>query len=395
MTERNPEYKTVKETADGWGVTKRWINMCIAQGRIPGTVKMGNMWLVPTDAEKPASKHGEKKEKSLSHELAEVLAATWIPAPCDNPIAIFDGIKEGEEQRMVIENSFAYAMGDFETVKRRFLEIKGRDAVKLAAGSIAIATAIGMGDYPFYLHIESYLKKIVAANISADVTAFAELTLAGAYLGAGAYNMAPDWLKNGDFTALPDKAKRNAAFMRTQYFRWQGNYELTLAVAQTSLAFCADDGLTFEETNLRMLCAAACYALGRVNDAEKYLLDAMDKHLSTGCIVMFAEYTALYGGLVERLLLREYPEYYDAVISLNKRVFPNWLDFHNHFTKDNITLILPLREYQMALLAAQGVPFKKIAPRFNMTYGAFNNKMQEIYQKLFISSKKELPYFIL
>jgi hypothetical protein len=50
---KTPEYKTVKQTADAWGVTKRWVNMYLANERIPSAVKIGNMWLIPKDATKP------------------------------------------------------------------------------------------------------------------------------------------------------------------------------------------------------------------------------------------------------------------------------------------------------------------------------------------------------
>ena len=73
----------------------------------------------------------------------------------------------------------------------------------------------------------------------------------------------------------------------------------------------------------------------------------------------------------------------------------NWIVFHNRFAKDNITSILTLREYQIAKLAAQGVPFRKIAEQFSIALGTLNNQMQIIYQKLFINGKKELPEYIL
>lgn len=388
---------TVRQAAEKWGVSIRLVQVLLNRKRIDGAVRFDNhAWMIPMDAEKPGDPRFVKKENSLSRELADVLSATWVSAPPGNPAAILRAVKD-EIHKAVLEIGFAYARGDFEPVKRRFMEIEN-DAVKLAASPAAIAAAIGMGDYPFYLRIESWLKHIVKANVSAGVTAFAELALAGAYLGAGAPRMTPEWLKNGDFTALPDMAKRLAAYARVQYFRWLGNHELTLAVAQTSLALCDDGGLTFEETNLRLLCAASCLALGRHEDAENYLLDAMRKQFSEGCIVMFAETAALFGGMLERLILREYPARYDDVISLNKRVFPNWLSFHNRFTKDNITLILTLREYEIALLATRGVPYKEIADQFDMTTGTLSNKMQAIQARLLITGpnrRKTLAKYIL
>lgn len=47
------EYLTVKEMGTKWGITSRMVNVYCSQGRIPGAVKKGNLWLVPEDAKKP------------------------------------------------------------------------------------------------------------------------------------------------------------------------------------------------------------------------------------------------------------------------------------------------------------------------------------------------------
>lgn len=41
------------EFREKWGVTPRWINYYCSSGRIPGAVKMGTVWLIPKNAEKP------------------------------------------------------------------------------------------------------------------------------------------------------------------------------------------------------------------------------------------------------------------------------------------------------------------------------------------------------
>jgi DNA-binding CsgD family transcriptional regulator len=89
-----------------------------------------------------------------------------------------------------------------------------------------------------------------------------------------------------------------------------------------------------------------------------------------------------------------YPEYYDAVISQWERSTRNWIVFHNQFTKNNVTHILSLRESGIANLAVRGVPNAKIAEQFNISVGRLNNIMHEIYQKLYISGRKELSELI-
>ena len=46
-------YLSVKETADKWGLSIRWVNQYIRDGRIPGCEKLGSIWAIPEDAVKP------------------------------------------------------------------------------------------------------------------------------------------------------------------------------------------------------------------------------------------------------------------------------------------------------------------------------------------------------
>jgi DNA-binding CsgD family transcriptional regulator len=301
-----------------------------------------------------------------------------------------------ESLRPIPEIALAYLRGDFESVKRRFLGIKAGGALKLCACPIAIVAAVSLGDYPFFSELEAYLKELVKANISGSVTAYAELALAGAYLGAGTPNMVPEWLKTGDFNALPQNAKRNAAYMRVQYFRSQMNPELMLAVAQTTLALCADEhNFTFEETYLLILCAAACNDLNREDEAEKYLLAAMRMNLPHGFVSPFAELATTLSTLTARCLEQEFPEYSQTVMGQWQQRIPSWIRFHNQFKEDIITSALTLQEAQIARLVAQSVPFKKIAGQFNIAVKTLDNKVRIIYEKLSVKNRKELAEFTL
>lgn len=47
------DYMTLKEAGEKWGVTPRWINCYCSAGRIVGAEKVGTVWLIPKEAEKP------------------------------------------------------------------------------------------------------------------------------------------------------------------------------------------------------------------------------------------------------------------------------------------------------------------------------------------------------
>lgn len=55
------EYLTVKELGDKWGITSRMVNVYCSKGRIPGAIKKGNLWLVPSDAVKPEDQRRKGK----------------------------------------------------------------------------------------------------------------------------------------------------------------------------------------------------------------------------------------------------------------------------------------------------------------------------------------------
>ena len=61
------DYLTVKELGEKWGITSRMVTVYCKEGRLPGAVKKGNLWLIPIDVDKPEDnrrnngKHTEKK----------------------------------------------------------------------------------------------------------------------------------------------------------------------------------------------------------------------------------------------------------------------------------------------------------------------------------------------
>ena len=60
-------YLSVKETAERWGVSVRWVNQYILEGRIPGCEKLGNAWAIPDGCVKPAKRTtGPKPKKNLT-----------------------------------------------------------------------------------------------------------------------------------------------------------------------------------------------------------------------------------------------------------------------------------------------------------------------------------------
>jgi hypothetical protein len=48
------EYMGVNEAAKKWGISSRRVHTLCGDGRIEGVARLGNAWVIPKDAEKPA-----------------------------------------------------------------------------------------------------------------------------------------------------------------------------------------------------------------------------------------------------------------------------------------------------------------------------------------------------
>ena len=49
-------YMTIKEASEKWGIGLRRINTLCNDGRITGASRVGNMWVIPENANKPEDK---------------------------------------------------------------------------------------------------------------------------------------------------------------------------------------------------------------------------------------------------------------------------------------------------------------------------------------------------
>lgn len=67
------EYMSAPQAAKKWGISERRVQILCKENRIPGASKLGYMWLIPRDAEKPIDgrrkSFGGKKEQCTSSEI--------------------------------------------------------------------------------------------------------------------------------------------------------------------------------------------------------------------------------------------------------------------------------------------------------------------------------------
>ncbi|MBQ6026394.1 MAG: DNA-binding protein [Lachnospiraceae bacterium] len=66
-----PGYITTKEASERWGISIRYVNVLCHNGKIPLAQKLGTIWAIPEDTEKPTQdrriKSGEYKNWRKRH----------------------------------------------------------------------------------------------------------------------------------------------------------------------------------------------------------------------------------------------------------------------------------------------------------------------------------------
>ena len=65
------KHLSIAQTAERWGISTRRIQILCGEGRVPGAIRIGSVWGIPEDAEKPADariKNGKYIKKPTENE---------------------------------------------------------------------------------------------------------------------------------------------------------------------------------------------------------------------------------------------------------------------------------------------------------------------------------------
>lgn len=382
------DYISTRDAAKQWGVSIRYVQHLLSEGRIPGAKKYGVSWLIPVGSKKPPDPRSERKaapeRKYIFYSFAPISKSGHGLAP------------QPEELQRLVLAYYAYYRGEYEPAKRCWRETPVDADTKLTAASLAMAAAMSTGDYALYDEIQSALKAETERAQTPCAKALLSLPSAMAAVSMCAPGMAPDWLKSGDFSTFPADLRAHLLYLFLTYLRSTEHYEELLVAAQIACSVYADEE-TFSHLDIyfALLCAVAANALNDADTALLYIDRAAKLANPHGFLAPLAEYLPGLGGLMERYLEREYPQKLQAVLKLAPRLWKSWMDFHNKYTKDNITTILSPQEYHVALLLSRGATYRDAAERLHLSQGRIRNIASDIYGKLYVRNKREMAAFIL
>ena len=62
------DFISVRETAEKWDVSERWVQKFCVEDRIPGVQRFGRSWMIPKSAERPNDLRRKTLKKSNREE---------------------------------------------------------------------------------------------------------------------------------------------------------------------------------------------------------------------------------------------------------------------------------------------------------------------------------------
>lgn len=290
----------------------------------------------------------------------------------------------------------AYRRGDFAPALACWKNTKDTDEMKLTSACLGITAAMSKGDYETFDEILQFAGECMKQADNPFDKALLSLPEVLAAVCFVVPDMVPEWLKKEDFSLFPAEIVPFLLYLHSMHLRNIGDFKGVQITTKTQLILSTrKNTFSWLDLNNSLLCAWACLKLNDREQTKQYLLQAINLGLPYGIIMPFADYVGLFGGLLEALVEEYYPQYKDSILALWGKSFPNWITFHNHFARKNITTILSSQEYQVAYLIANGSSYAEASRNMFLSVSRIKRILSGIYKRLDIQNRYQLGDFIL
>lgn len=384
---------TCQQAAAQWGISPRRVQVLCDQGRVTGARRVGRMWFIPADAQKPLDARQPGAAPACPY-WPEILQL-------DSRLMRLSGVEEILRQPMetlrkqLLMGEIAYLKGDYASAKEHLRNIAPDSPAYLCAISVGTAAAAALGEGTALLSAHTALRNLLGTHReSKETRLLIEMTEGLLYVSAfSVMNIAP-WLLDGVLEGLPPAALPMAIYIRSRAFLSLGRVEQAIGATEAALSLLQNRGSVAEGYLWMMLAMARLYAKN-IQAAKQAIHRAMDIFLPKGFLSPIAEYISQMMGLIEQCVQERYPHSLPDVLKLYQDMSNRWRDAHNVLADERLTTLLTRREYQVAVGIVTGMSNQQSADQLGISLSTLKGHLQSVYQKLQITSRRELREYIL
>ena len=384
---------TCQQAALLWDISPRRVQILCNQGRVPGARRVGRMWLIPEGAQRPLDARRSDATSACFY-WPEILQLDGSLMSLSSTEEILQQPMEDVRKQLLL-GEIAYLKGDYASARAYLQGITPDNPAYLCAISVATAAGAALGEGMALVSAHNTLQALHEAHRKSQETRLLiEMAEGLLYVSAFSFTRLAPWLLDGVLEGLPPAALPMAVYVRTRALLSLGRVEQAIGATETTLSLLPSRGSVVEGYLWIMLAQARLYTKN-ILAAKQALYRAMDIFLPKGFLSPIAEYVSQMMGLIEQCLQDRYPKQLPDVLKLYQDMSNRWRDAHNLLTDERLTTLLTRREYQVAVGIVTGMSNQQSADQLGISLSTLKGHLQAVYQKLQITSRKELRAYIL
>ena len=400
-------YLTIREAAEKWGVSERRINQYCSEGRIPGAERIGKVWAIPVDAEKPGDPRKTKKEsepdtpsnapakaQELFPGFMPLMNTAFVPGCCMETI---EKMKAGPKKDIALAE-YHYFSGQAEkAMQETEIYLTAPDgAVRLSACLIFAYSCLTMGRIDHARRALHEIQNTLAANRENAAPIRAIESFAAFAAAVLLHLPLPEKMPPMEtfLPILPHGVRAFALYVLAHYLYLKGEYGQSAGMVEATLAMGAAS-YPIPAIYLHLIAVMDSMSMKQTGRAEAHLLAAWETARPDDLIEGFGEHHGLLGAMLEAVIKPKWPEDFKRIIGITYRFSSGWRRVHNPMTGHDVADDLTTTEFAIAMLAARDWTTREIAEHLNISANTVKTHINEAMRKLNVENRKALKQYML
>lgn len=402
------EYITALETAEKWGVSLRYVQTMCQKEKIPGTIRKGRDWMIPSDAVRPidgrtkAGRAGQGETGNLVQPFPRrtpFLHMTDLYSKPGSAQESIERLANAPEAQLMLAAEIAYAQGDIDRVYESTIDLLNKRSgfyATLSSGMLLALCAIWKGDLIMWRRAKIHIAEAPAkTDADRDIIAFSITAVDSMLYDVSSF---PEWFKIGRFEPLHRDSLPAVKVFYAKYL-YTGAYAVATKEVEMEgvqglslmamLPFAIEpmisqtmaDNSVIAELYLRMICATVYHSSGDDEQAIWHIDRAIALALPDKLYGLLTEYCRLLGPLIQQRLMLVDPEAWEKVNYMFKGYMENWAKLSGSVRSRTIATTLSQKERQVARLAAFGLSNKEIADKLHISLSGVKQAVRIVSEK--------------
>ena len=398
------DFISIDEAAKRWGLSKRFVQVLCANGRIDGATRLGRAWMIPHNAKKPIDGRTKTARAKRDADMPLPRKTPFLymtdlyhtPGTAD---AVGESLAYNHEAQVLFEAEVAYSRGEIDKVYESANYLLGKHSgfyAVLSAGMLLAMCAVWKGDINMWRRAKIHISEAPAkCEYDRDT-----MQLAISAVDIMLYNVQsfPKWFQIGCFEPIHKDAYPAAKVYYAKFL-----YAVAYSVATGALKLPGAEGLyvmtsvpytlepmicwanekntVMSEIYLRLTCAAVYHNYGNDTQAIRHIDQALSLALPDKFYGVLAEYCRALDSLMEKRLSLVDEEAWKEVKSLYKTYNEGWSKLSGAVRGKNILTTLSDKEREIAKLAAFKMSNQEIADNLNLSLPVVKQAIRIISEK--------------